>query len=421
MRRFLSTAFLSLAAFCTKAQQPAPNVPGNPFQTRAQVLVRTGEDSLQQGFGNTRTVISGYGSAFFQRDFYLRQNTAALERVVLFVGHQFNSKFAFFSELELENAVVSNAGNKGELAMEQAYIRYNINPSQYLVAGLFIPRIGILNENHLPVNFNGTERPLVEQLVIPATWRELGVGWYGQFGRAQFSAGLINGLNSQNMQHGDGIRSGRNEGFLAGANNAALTGSAAYSLGDFRVQASGYVGGTTGLRPRLADSLALDGGAFGMPLFLGEANVQWSHGPFAAKALGVMISFPEAGRVNAAFAKNLPTRITGGYAELSYDVLYTASRPPQAAQLLAFARLEAFDLNARIPAPPRGIPDATLRPRHLLLGLNFMPTPGLTFKADVRLQNTGPQNPELIINPAPNALPYQQDNTFLNVGVGYSF
>lgn len=63
--------------------------------------------------------------------------------------------------------------------MEQAYLKFNLKPNQYIVAGLFTPRIGILNENHLPVNFNGVERPLVETFVIPATWRELGVGFYG--------------------------------------------------------------------------------------------------------------------------------------------------------------------------------------------------------------------------------------------------
>jgi hypothetical protein len=47
--------------------------------------------------------------------------------------------------------------------------------------------------------------------------------------------------------------------------------------------------------------------------------------------------------------------------------------------------------------------------------------PNVVIKADVRLMHTGPQNPALVINPAPNALPYQQNNQFLNLGIGYSF
>lgn len=45
----------------------------------------------------------------------------------------------------------------GEIALEQAFLRFKFNSKQYLVAGLFTSRIGLLNENHLPVNFNGVE------------------------------------------------------------------------------------------------------------------------------------------------------------------------------------------------------------------------------------------------------------------------
>jgi len=50
-----------------------------------------------------------------------------------------------------------------------------------------------------------------------------------------------------------------------------------------------------------------------------------------------------------------------------------------------------------------------------------LPVPKVVIKADVRIQHTGPQNSELVINPAPNALPYKQTNQFLNIGIGYSF
>ena len=149
------------------------------YRTQAQQLVLTSEDSLNTGVAKNKTVISGYGSAAYQRDFNIKQSTATLERAVLFVGHQFNNKISVFTELEVENAKVEGGSEGGEIAMEQAYLKFNLNPKQYIVAGLFGPRIGLLNENHLPVNFNGVERPIVEQLVIPATWRELGVAFYG--------------------------------------------------------------------------------------------------------------------------------------------------------------------------------------------------------------------------------------------------
>ena len=146
--------------------------------TNAQKLLQTPEDSLLMGSNTQKTVISGYGSAAFQRNFDQNQSTVTLERAVFFLGHQFSQKISFFSELEIENAKVEGGvSNEAEIAMEQAFLKFNVNAHQYFITGLFTPRIGILNENHLPTNFNGVERPIVETLIIPATWRELGIGF----------------------------------------------------------------------------------------------------------------------------------------------------------------------------------------------------------------------------------------------------
>ncbi len=390
------------------------------FMTNAQQQILTNEDSLNAGTNKNKTVVSGYGSAFYQRNSDLKQATMSLERVVLFVGHKFTDKIAFFSELELENALVSGAGSKGEIAMEQAFLKFNFNPKQYLVAGLFIPRIGILNENHLPVNFNGVERPLVEQLIIPATWRELGVAFYGTLNKlpVNYSIGIMNGLNSANSEHGDGIRGGRAEGSSALANNLAVSASLQYPWKDFKFQVSGYMGGTVGLSTRSADSLNLNSGAFGTPVYLTEADLQYSKNGVSAKAIAAYIAYPDAASVNTAYAKNTANSMYGAYAELGYDWLYKKQKQ---AQFITFARFELIDLNASLPAPPKAIYDGTLKQSNLIAGFGYLPLPNVVIKADIRLLHTGKQNPDLVINPAPNALPYNQNNSFINIGIGYSF
>lgn len=390
------------------------------YRTPAQQQLYTGEDSLQNGLTKSKTILSGYGNAYYQRNLVRKHSIASLERVVLFVGHKFNAKISFFSELEIENAVVAGSEAKGEIAMEQAFLKFNLTPKQYVVAGLFIPRIGMLNENHLPVNFNGSERPMVEQLVIPATWRELGVGYYGSLNRMplNYSIALVNGLNSAGMEHGDGIRAGRGEGSRSFANNLALTGSLQYSFMNFRFQTSGYVGGTVGLNPSAADSLSLNSGMFGTPVYLGEANVQYYNNGFSGKLLFAYISYPEAAKVNVAYGKNLANGMYGTYAELGYDVLYHRNKQ---AQLITFVRYENLDLNAKLPAPPTAIYDGTLKQSHVITGISYLPIPNVVVKADMRFKQTGPQNTELIINPAPNAIPYSQKQQFLNLSVGYSF
>ncbi len=390
------------------------------FRTRAQQLM-TNEDSLSRGANSSKTVISGYGSAFYQRDFNAHVSTMTLERAVLFVGHQFNEKISFFSELEIENAKVEGGDNNGaEIAMEQAYLKFNLSPKHYIVAGLFVPRIGILNENHLPVNFNGVERPMVETFIIPATWRELGVGFYGSSDRLplNYSIALLNGLNSANLVHGDGIRDARAEGSLATANNLAVTASVQYSMGDFKFQASGYMGGTVGLRKTAADSLGLNSGGFGTTLYLGEADVQYGRGGFSAKAIYARIYYPDADKINAAYAKNISTGMYGSYIEAAYDLLYHKQKK---AQCIVFARAELLDMNATIPTPPKAIYDGTEKQTHIIAGFSYLPIPNVVIKADVRLLHTGPQNPALVINPPPNALPYKQNDQFLNIGIGYSF
>jgi hypothetical protein len=407
--------FLSalISALSGKAQQLTP----------AQQLIAN-EDSVNKGFSQPRTVISGYGNANYQRDFNQHQSAVNLERAVLFVGHTFSEKISLFTELEIEHAIVTgpasddHSSGQGDVGMEQAYLKFNLNAKQYIIAGLFTPRIGITNENHLPVNFNGVERPLVEELIIPTTWREIGVGFYGSSDRLplNYSVALINGLNSENFHHDTGLGEGKGLGSDAAANNLAITASLQYHLPTIKFQVSGYMGGTVGLGPREADSLGLNSGAFGTPVYLGEADLQYAQNGISIKALGTYVSYPEADKINSAYATNMPTGMYGAYAEFAYDWMHPKH---EAAQFITFARLEMLDMNVAIPS--NGFYDGTQKQTHIIAGFGYLPLPNVVIKADVRLLHTGPQNTALIINPPPNALPYSQYNQFFNLGIAYSF
>lgn len=405
----------------TKAQDTLPYQNHAALTPAQKLIAESGEDLLTGNNAQSRqTVISGYGDISYQHDFKYKNSSWDVRRIVLFVGHQFNKKIAFFSELEVEDAKVEGGTPSGTVGMEQAYIKFSLNPRHYIVAGLFLPRIGILNENHLPINFNGEERPLVEQLIIPGTWREIGVGYYGQLSTLPltYSAAITSGLNSAGFEHGSGFKGGRSEGQLATGNNIALMASAKLFTGDLQWQVSGYMGGTTGVGNYQADSLHLESGPFGAPLYLAEADVQYNKNGFSAKALGTLVSLPQAKSINSAYANNTPAAMYGAYAEIGYDLFYNKPKMKQK-QLIAFARFEKLDLNARIPS--NGITDPALDQWHVITGLSYFPVNNLVIKADVRFTHTGPQNINLIINPPPVMQPYQQDNQFLNIGIGYAF
>jgi hypothetical protein len=386
----------------------------------AQRPGETSEDSLNNSLSKSTTSIGGYGNAFYQRNNNLGTSRVNLERFVLFVGHKFNEKVSFFSELEVEDAKVTGGENGGEVSIEQAYLKFNLNANQYITAGLFLPRIGILNENHLPNTFNGNERNYVETFILPSTWRELGVGFYGNLTNAPvtYYAGLVTGLNSAGFEHGTGLVDGRYEGRNASGNNLALTAALQYFYGDFRAQISGYYGGTVSASKRKADSLGLNSGFFGTPVAIGEGDVMYTTGGFSTRALATIVNIPNASSINSAYANNTPETEYGAYLELSYDLLYLNKRPHEQ-QFNVFVRDEKFNMNYRIPA--NGVYDGTLNQNHIVAGFSYLPNKNVAIKADVRFIHTGEQNPALIVNPNPAALPYQINNNLVDLGIAFSF
>jgi hypothetical protein len=383
------------------------------FSLRANVHAQSPsnntEDSLNAASpSSSGTVIGGYGSAFYQRDVNAQTSIADLARMVLFVGHSYGS-ISFFSELEVEDAKVSGGEDGGEVAFEQAYLKFNLDPQHYITAGLFLPRIGILNENHLPTEFDGNERTQVETYIIPSTWRELGVGFYGSLSSLplNYSAAIVNGLSSAAFEHGSGIREGRFEGRNASANNLAVTGSVQTYFGDIKIEGSGYYGGTVGLSPHQADSLQLSGGMFSTPVTLGEADIQYAANGISLRLLGVFISIPDAFAINRAYANNTPESEYGAYAELGYDLLHTPGSTNDK-QLIVFIRYETLDMNATIPS--NGILD----------GLNYLPINNVVIKADARFVQTGNQNPALVYTSS-SGEPFASHNWLLNLGLGFSF
>jgi hypothetical protein len=390
---------------------------------KAVCQVLTKEDSLTAGLirSNNTTVISGYGQLKVQNDFRNKTAEANLTRNVLFVGHKFNNRIYFFSEMELENAKVSNGKASGELSMEQLFIKFSINRDIYLQAGLFIPRIGIINENHLPTTFNGNDRTYVETFIIPSTWREIGVGLYGNLRSVpglNYTFAVVNGLNAGNFVNGSGIREGRAEGSNASASNIAVTGSLLYYVKSWRLQTSAYYGGASGLNQRQADSLQLSSGLFNTPVALEEANVQYHQNGVSFRALIAAVHLPDAFEINRAYANNTPQMMLGYYAELGYNVLRLANASTTK-NLTVFGRYEFLDMNYRIPS--NGIKNGINRKNYTVIGITYQPVSGVVVKADYVLRNTGKRNEDLIVTPFPQQLPYYTSNGFLNIGIGYSF
>lgn len=391
------------------------------FISFSQVITK--EDSLNAGLTpkNSPTVLSGYGQAKVEYNVREKTGVANLTRNVLFFGHRFNEKISFFSELELENAKVTGSNPEGEISMEQLFLKFNINRNHYVTAGLIIPRIGIINENHMPTTFHSNDRPLVETLIIPSTWRELGIGLYGfsyKVPGLNYSCAILNGLNSAGFKPGSGIREGRYEGSNASASNLAITGALLYYIHSFRIQASTYIGGSAGYNKRMADSLQLNYGAFGTPIMLNEFNIQYFSKGFEFKALASYLSIPDAARINRAFANNTSKAMLGAYGEIGYNILNLFKEPKK--RLTAFVRYEYLDMNYELAT--NGVNDNFMKQQYITTGLHFQPSGGVSVKLNYVWRQTGNFNPALYtVNPFVSTVPFYTTNSFVNLGIGYSF
>jgi hypothetical protein len=367
------------------------------------------------------TPIGGYGELRYSYDAINKTAATNLDRAVIFMGHKFNNKISFFSEIEIEDAKIAGGEAGGEISLEQAFARFVIKRNTFLYAGLFIPRIGIINENHLPTTFNGVNRPFVETLVLPSTWREIGIGLYGnikQVNGLQYTLALTNGLNSAGFENGSGIRGARFEGKNASAANLATSGSLLYYINNFRFQLSGYVGGSAGLTHKVADSLQLSSGAFGTPVMLSDFNIQYNKNAWSIKALAAAISIPDAKAINAAYTNNTPEMLMGSYVEVAYNILYH-SKKYNNKKFNLFARYENIDLNAK--TTENGIHNNALQQQYLIAGFTFQPVVGIIIKADYLMKQTGNWNQALITLPFPQQNAYQTKKSVLNLGIGYSF
>jgi len=389
--------------------------------TQAQIITK--EDSLHAGLTapSSNTVVSGYGEIVYTKNTKLGTATANVPRIITFIGHKFSKNIYFFSEIELENATIGG-GRGGELGLEQAFLKFNLSPEYYLTAGLFIPRIGLINENHLPNTYYGNQRPMLETLVIPSTWREIGVGFYASprsMPGLNLSACLINGLDAQGFSASQGIGGGKAMGNNATARNLALNGAILYYRNNWRLQASGYYGGSVGYSNHIADSLKLQTGTFGTPVSLIEANASYNNKGISFKAIACKVQITKASQINAAFANNTPSGMNGAYAELGYDILYGLSKGNSTKQLIVFCRYENINMAASVPE--NGIKDNQYNRQYLIAGLNYFPIRSVVIKADCQIMKTGTPNPALITNPFPAAQPYYTNNTFINLGVAYSF
>ncbi len=222
-----------------------------------------------------KTSLGGYGEMHWNS--LQSKDEIDFHRFVLFVGHEFNDRTRFFSELELEHSLAGE-GKKGEVEIEQAYIEHDLTDNQHARAGLFLVPVGILNEHHEPDTFYGVERNPVETNIIPTTWWEGGIGLRGDLASDwAYDVSAHSGLKVPITGSSAFLtRSGRQKVSEAVAEDPAMTA---------RIRYQGIPGLQLALSGQYQDDLTQGLGDERARAFLWETHAVLQRGPFGLRAL----------------------------------------------------------------------------------------------------------------------------------------
>ena len=326
--------------------------------------------------------IGGYGEGLYQ-DFVSdknedSKNNGDLERMVLYAGYKFTDQILFNSELEFEHASTGEGyEEKGEVSVEFAALDFFIDPHANVRAGLVLMPMGFINQIHEPPFFFGNHRPEVEQRIIPSTWRETGLGLFGQITPSlTYTTYLVNGLNAEEFRS-DGIREGRGGGSQAKAEDFAYVGRIDYTpivLPGVSIGGSVYLGNS-------GQNQFYDGKKADVFTQLYEGHVQWKYRGLEFRALGAWGHIDNADILSAAAGETIGSENYGWYTEIGYDILPLLI--PETLQYLApFFRYEQMDTIAQAP---NGFADDLSQDRHIYqFGLQYKPIPNVVIKADYR-------------------------------------
>lgn len=362
--------------------------------TRELEEMRLGQDLVVQadtsvyGFGPAASKvyrvrqgvsIGGYGEMMYENFGAERENGTPsgkrdridFLRAIIYIGYKFGDKFLFNSEIEFEHGTTDQGGS---VSVEFAYLDYLLSPQFGLRAGMLLPPMGFVNELHEPPIFLGTTRPETERQIIPSTWRENGIGFFGEAGGFAYRAYVVNGFNGLGFG-ASGLRGGRQKGAIALAEDFGAVARVDYvgTLGLW-VGTSAYVGNSG-----QSDSI-------GARTILWEGHAQYKAYGFDVRGLFALATVDDVEALNAAKGiapgsnASIGERLVGGYVQLGYDVL---RRSGTTHQLIPYVRYEMLNTQEAVPAGFAANPENDRR--IVSLGAAWKPIPNISVKADYEI------------------------------------
>lgn len=342
---------------------------------------------------NNRLSIGGYAEIDYNQPIGNQQfhsGNLDVHRLIMMFGYKFTDNTKIITEIEFEHV--------SEVYIEQAFLQHRINDFINLRAGLMLVPMGIVNEYHEPLLYNGVERPNVDKYIVPTTWREIGAGITGRLDAAniKYQLYVMNGFNGYNgtakFNGKDGLRGGRQKGaesFISsptlstkidyhGINNLSL--GLAYYGG--KSQSTLYKGIS---KNNAAEVLMADSSVVGINMM--GINAIYAVNGLEFRGQFIYTTISNSAAYNAFGNTNMGSAMMGYYVEAGYNVFkYTRLK----SQLIPFVRFEQYNTNYHMAG------DAPTNPAYartdITVGLGWKITSGAVIKMDYQHMSTADVN-----------------------------
>ena len=244
--------------------------------TNAQTVAA---DSVMQHVNGKRLSVGGYGEVALSRNFYSdhvsRYSLADehkkdpshgrfdIPHAVIYLGYDFGKGWTMGTEIEFEHGGVGMAYEKedeeggeweqevekgGEVELEQFWIQKSFGRWANIKAGHIVVPVGLNNAYHEPLNFFTVYRPEGENTILPSTWHQTGISFWGKTKGWRYELQFLAGLNSDNFTNTGWINKGPGtptEGEIATKYGTALR-IDNYCIKGLRIGLSGYYGHAIG-------------------------------------------------------------------------------------------------------------------------------------------------------------------------------
>ncbi|TVZ17185.1 hypothetical protein [Maribacter sp. MAR_2009_72] len=303
-----------------------------------------------------------------------------IQRMVLLFGYRFNDKTQFVTEVELEHV--------NEVYVEQAFVNYAVGSNVSLRGGLMLVPMGIINEFHEPTTFNGTERPGMDNAVVPTTWREIGIGVAGRFNDISlaYQAYVFNGFKSTeaNGEGGlsgfiggsSGLRGGRQKAIQSTIDSPTLsTKFDYYGIPGLRLGFSTYFGKT-----QAEDDIEnVEGANIGIAMI--GLDARYAYDRFTARGQFINASLSDTEAYNNATGRDLGSALRGFYVEGAYNLLSMDREQ----KLFVFTRYEQYNTHAGTAGSL--IRNEAYDRTDVTTGLTYHIAPGVVVKGDYQFRS----------------------------------